>query len=214
MKTLSTLVFILVLLTSCQNNHKKTRDQQPKTTEKMQSEQWILDEDNSSIHWTGYKTSGKIPVKGVFKTFKIKGVKPVTDLVSALQNAQAEINIYSIFSDNEERDNKLIGKLFENMTDTQNIYARIEKIEADGQSAMMTINMNAHEKTVPVHLQIDENTGKINLSGKIDLLKDFKATDAFEQFHKACFNQHKGKDDVSKTWSEVGFNAELIFKRK
>ncbi len=214
MKTLYTLVFILVLLTSCQNNNKKPSDQQPKTTEKLQSTQWILDEDNSSIHWTGYKTTGKIAVKGVFKTFKIKGVKPAADLVSVLQSAQAEINIYSIFSDNEERDNKLIGKLFENMTDTQKIYARIEKIKADGQSAMMTINMNAHEKTVPVQLQIDENTGKVSLSGKIDLLKDFEAIDAFEQFHKACFNKHKGEDGVSKTWSEVGFSAELVFKHK
>jgi len=214
MKSLSTLVLALVLLTSCQDNHKKASEQQPKTTEKLQSAQWILDEDSSSVHWTGYKTTGKIPVKGVFKTFKIKGVKPATDLVSALQNAQAEINIYSIFSDNEERDNKLIGKLFENMTDTQNIYARIEKIEADGQSAMMTINMNAHEKTVPVQLQIDENTGKISLNGKIDLLKDFEANNALEQFHKACFNKHKGEDGVSKTWSEVGFSAELVFKRK
>lgn len=214
MKTLSTLILTLVLLTSCQNNHKKTRDQQPKTTEKIQSAQWILDEDNSSIHWTGYKTTGKIPVKGVFKTFKIKGVKPATDLKTALQSAQAEINIYSIFSNNEDRDKKLIGKLFENMTDTQKIFARIDKIQPDGQSAMMTINMNAHEKTVPVQLQIDENTGKINLSGKIDLLKDFEANNAFEQFHKACFNKHKGEDGVSKTWSEVGFNAELVFKRK
>ena len=214
MKFYSILVLAIVLLTSCQNNNKKTSDKQPKTTEKLQSTQWILDEDNSSIHWTGYKTTGKIPVKGVFKTFKIKGVKPAADLVSALQSAQAEINIYSIFSDNEERDNKLIGKLFENMTDTQSIYARIEKIEADGQSAMMTINMNAHKKTLPVQLQIDENAGKVSLNGQIDLLKDFEATDAIKQFHKACFNQHKGKDGVSKTWSEVGFNAELIFKRK
>ena len=214
MKTLSTLIFAVVFLISCQNNSKKTNIKQEKSTEKLQSAQWIINEDSSSIHWTGYKTTGKIPVKGVFKTFKIKGIKPTADLKTAIQNAQAEINIYSIFSDNEERDNKLIGKLFENMTDTQNIYARIEKIQADGNSAMMTINMNVHEKTVPVQLQIDENTGKIILSGKIDLLKDFEATNAFEQFHQSCFNQHKAKDGVSKTWSEVGFSAELIFKRK
>ncbi len=214
MKTLSSLVLVLVLLASCQNNHTKTNDKKPETTEKLQSAQWILNEDNSSIHWTGYKTTGKIPVKGVFKTFKIKGVKPAADLKTAIQSAQAEINIYSIFSNNEDRDKKLIGKLFENMTDTQKIFARIDKIQPNGQSAMMTINMNTHEKTVPVQLQIDENAGKVTLSGKIDLLKDFEANNAFEQFHKACFNKHKGEDGVSKTWSEVEFSAELIFNHK
>ncbi len=214
MKTLSTLLLAVMLLLSCQNESKKTTEKQPQTTEKLQTTQWILNEDASSIHWTGYKTTGKIPVKGVFKTFKIKGVKPATDLQTALQNAQAAINIYSIFSNNESRDKKLISKLFENMTDTQNIYARIEKINPDNQSALMTINMNAHEKTVPVQLQIDEKSGKITLNGSIDLLKDFEAHTAFEQFHEACFDKHKGEDGVSKTWTEVGFNAELVFQHK
>ena len=214
MKLLNILFVAIFLLTSCQNGEKKPEQKQQNDTKTIQTQNWILNEDASSIHWTGYKTTGKIPVKGVFQTFEIKGVEPAGDLKSAIENAQAAINIYSIFSDNEDRDSKLIGKLFENMTDTQKIFARIDKIEEDGHSAMMTINMNTHEKTVPVKLQIDEQNGKVIISGQIDLLKDFDAGNAFEQFHKACFDKHTGKDGVSKTWTEVGISAELVFDRK
>ncbi len=214
MKTLNILILIAILLSSCQNDQKKAEQKQEEPGKTLQSEQWILNEDASSIHWTGYKTTGKIPVKGVFQNFKIKGIKPTSDLKDAIENAQAKINIYSIFSDNEARDKKLIGKLFENMTGTQKIYARIDKTGQDGQPAMMTIKMNAHEKTVPVQLQIDEKNGKVILSGQIDLIKDFGANKAFEQFHQACYDKHTGKDGVSKTWTEVGFSAELILNKK
>ena len=213
MKLLNILL-VTLLLSSCQNEQKKPEQNQQKPAETLQTTTWILNEDDTSIHWTGYKTSGKIPVKGVFQNFKIKGIKPASDLKSAIENAQASINIYSIFSDNEARDKKLIEKLFENMTDTKKIFARIEQIEKDGQTAMMSIKMNGRKKTIPVQLQIDENSGKVTINGKMDLIKDFGADKAFEQFHQACYTKHTGKDGVSKTWTEVNFSAELIFDRK
>ena len=229
MKLLSSLFVAILLLTSCQNGEEKaeqkqteqqkseqqqTQQKQPESNKTDQTKKWVLDEDSSSIHWTGYKTTGKVAVKGVFQNFKIRGIKPSSDLKSAIKNALAEINVYSIFSDNEDRDKKLIVKLFKNMTDTPKIYARIERLGEDNQSAMMSIKMNAHKKTVPVKVVIDEKNGKVTISGRIDLIKDFEAGKAFEQFHKACFKKHKGKDGVSKTWTEVAVSAELIFTKK
>ncbi len=214
MKKLAILSLLLVTFWSCQNDNKAPKKEEQNSKEKLQTTQWVLNEDASSIHWTGYKTTGKIPVKGVFKTFKIIGVKPAKDLKTMLQHAQAEITIASIFSNNEDRDKKLIGKLFGNMTDTDKIHGRIEKLASDGLSATLNVNMNAHEKLVPVQIKIDENAGQISLNGKIDLLKDFQADQALNQFHKACFDKHKGADGVSKTWSEVGFKVILIFDKK
>ncbi len=214
MKQLSILLAAILLLYSCQNEAKKPEQNRKKPSETLQTEKWILNEDALSIHWTGYKTTGKIPVKGVFQNFNIKGVKPAGNLKTTIENAIAEINIYSIFSDNESRDKKLITKLFENMTATEKIYARIEQIDKDGQTAMMSIKMNGRKKTLPVKLQIDEDNGKVTLNGKLDLLEDFDANKAFEQFHQVCYDKHTGKDGVSKTWTEVGFRAELVFDRK
>lgn len=214
MKKLAVLSLLLVTFWSCQNDNKAPKKEEQSSKEKLQTTQWVLNEDASSIHWTGYKTTGKIPVKGVFKTFKINGIKPAKDLKTELQHAQAEITIASIFSNNEDRDKKLIAKLFENMTDTDKIYGRIEKLASDGQSATLNINMNAREKLIPVQIHIDENAGQITINGKIDLLKDFQADKALTQFHKACFDKHKGADGVSKTWSEVGFKVILIFDKK
>ncbi len=211
MKKFAIFSLFLILFLACQNN-KKSSPQKPVPKEKLQTTTWILNEDASSIHWTGFKTTGKIPVKGVFQNFEIKGVKPATILKDALKQAQADINIYSVFSDNEDRDSKLIGDLFESMTDTEHIYARVEKIVND--SIIINIHMNAHEKIVPMALKVDEKKGIVRFSGSIDLLKDFGAKKAFDKFHKACFDKHKGPDGVSKTWTEVGVSARLVFDKK
>ena len=211
MKHFIAIVLFMSLLTACQNDQKKEKTGQK---EPLQSEKWILNEDASSIHWTGFKTTGKIPVKGVFQNFKIKGTNPADDLISTIKQAQAEINIYSVFSNNEDRDKKLIGQLFEKMTDTKSIYVRVEKIDAATQTALVTINMNTHEKQVPMSISIDDKNGLVSLKGSIDLIEDFGASKALETFHKACFDKHTGEDGVSKTWSEVSVEANLKFDKK
>ena len=211
MKRFIAIALFMSLLTACQNEPKKEKSEQK---EPLQSAKWILNEDASSIHWTGYKTTGKIPVKGVFQNFKIKGTKTANDLATALKQAQAEINIYSVFSNNEDRDKKLISQLFEKMTATKNIYARIEKIDTATQTALVTINMNAHEKQVPMSISIDDKNGMVTLKGTIDLVEDFGASKALETFHKTCFDKHTGNDGVSKTWSEVSVEADLKFDKK
>jgi len=211
MKHFIAIVLFMSLLTACQNEPKKEKSGQK---EPLQSEKWILNEDASSIHWTGFKTTGKIPVKGVFQNFKIKGTKPANDLITALKQAQANINIYSVFSNNESRDKKLIEQLFEKMTATKNISARIEKIDVATQTAWVTINMNAHEKQIKMPIRIDEEKGLVSLKGTIDLVKDFGASNALGNFHKACFDEHAGEDGVSKTWSEVSIEADLKFDKK
>ncbi len=211
MKKILVTGLLLGLLFTCQSPKKNKQKPQEDSPKSLQTTKWELNEDASSIYWTGYKTTGKIPVKGVFQNFKIKGVKSATNLAEILKNAQVQINVYSIFSDNEDRDKKLIGDLFEYMTDTENIYARVEKITKD--SIWVNIHMNAHEKIVPMFLQMDNQKGVVQLNGRIDLLKDFAAAKALNKFHKACFDKHTGKDGVSKTWPEVAIAARLVFDK-
>ncbi len=210
------LLFISVGLLSlaCQNNQQKTTEKTPPQKQVLQSAKWLLNGKASTIEWTGYKTTGKIPVKGVFKSFKIENVPPATDLKTALEQAKAEIDVTSIFSNNEGRDKKLVEQLFDKMLQTQKIEASIKKIDVANQTAMVNIKMNGQEKTVPMKLHIDENKGQVELAGQIDLIKDFKAGTVLENFHKACFDKHTGPDGISKTWSTVDVKAHLVFQKK
>ncbi len=219
MKNIVLLILTFTLLLSCQSDKKphKNNQEKPETLQEatpVSQDLWHLNEDKSSIHWTGYKTTDKVAVNGVFQNFTLKGIQPASDLKTAIKNAQVSINIYSIFSKEESRDEKLIQYLFETMTGTKTIDARIEKINPDGKSALVNIYMNNHEKLVPMQLQIDPKTGQIILTGKIDLIKDFAAGTSLEKLHKACYDLHTGKDGVSKTWPEVGVKAVLIFEKK
>jgi len=218
MKNTILLFLTATLLFSCQSDKKAKKeveaDKPTQEAEKSPKSLWQLNEDQSSIHWTGYKTTDKVAVNGVFQNFSIKGVQPASDLKTAIGNAQVSINVYSIFSNEESRDEKLIQYLFETMTGTQTIEARIDKINPDNKSVLVTIKMNGHQKQIPMDLQIDTQEGKVILSGKINLIEDFAAGSSLEKLHKACFDLHTGKDGVSKTWPEVGVKAVLVFDRK
>jgi hypothetical protein len=217
------IISFAMLLLSCQNAKQsdKTQEQkQEQSTQKISETasksvaQWQINQDESSIHWTGYKMTEKVAVSGTFNTFEITGVKKSSNLNSILKNARIQINVNSIFSDEESRDKKLIEFLFGKMMETNFIEARIENIDLTKHIIDVNIHMNNHEKVIPMELQIDEQKGIIIMSGKIDLINDFDAKEPLYFLHTACFEQHKGKDGKSKTWSEVAVNANIKFDKK
>ncbi len=222
MKKISILSIIaLFFLASCNNDkaEKSIKTNEPSATKDIQkldktTVSWKLDQDASSVHWTGYKTTKKVAVSGTFQKFAISGVKPSTDLLKTIEGAKININVFSIFSNEESRDKKLVEYLFGHMMQTNAIEARVEKIHPDTQIVDINVNMNNHEKIVPMKLQVDAEKGLITMSGKIDLVKDFDAGEPLYFLHTACFDLHKGKDGVSKTWPEVGVKAILKFEKK
>lgn len=206
-------IFILTII-SCQENkeiQKPTKNNS--SIEKQKKDIWQFDEDLSSIHWTGYKTTAKVPVSGTFQKFNVRGIKSSPDLWQTIKSARVSIMANSIFSNEEQRDKKLVQFLFETMLETQTIDARIEQINKEKKSGMLHINMNGVEKLIPIQVQVNQEQGKVILNGKIDLLEDFQASNSLEALHKACYDLHTGEDGISKTWSDVAFKAELIFKK-
>jgi len=222
MKKISILSIVsLFLLLSCNNDKtSKTKESnEPNVTKEMKKStsmqlDWQLDQDASSVHWTGYKTTQKVAVSGTFQKFAISGVKPNIDLLKTIEGARIKINVFSIFSDEESRDKKLVEYLFGHMMDTNSIAARVEKIHPDNQTVDVNINMNNHEKIIPMQLKVDTKKGLITMSGKIDLVKDFDAAEPLYFLHTTCFDLHKGEDGISKTWSDVGIKAVLKFVKK
>ncbi len=223
MKKIVIIVSVILSLSACQNTSKKEikePEKQEKSNENLVKKheetatQWTLNQDMSSVHWTGYKMTEKVAVSGTFNTFSISGVNQGNDLHNILKNARIQINVNSIFSDEESRDKKLIEYLFGKMMETNYIEARVEKIDIDNKKIDINFHMNNHEKVIPMDLQIDDKSGQITMSGKIDLIKDFDASEPLYFLHTACEKEHTGKDGKSKTWSEVGIKAVLKFDKK
>ncbi len=214
MKPYFLLMSVVFFMMACRQEVKKTSaENSVKPLTQNLHKGWTFNNDASSIEWTGYKTTGKIAVNGSFQNFEINSIKTIDNLLKAIAHARVRINVYSIFSNDETRDKKLITYLFETMTDTRFIEARIEKIDTSQNMAMVNINMNAHEKVVPMSVQIDAQKGIVTLNGTIDLIKDFAADSSLQALHKACYDLHTGKDGVSKTWSEVSVKARLVFEK-
>ncbi|HFX18108.1 MAG TPA: hypothetical protein ENK64_03090 [Flavobacteriales bacterium] len=211
MKKLALLSFVLLLFVACQNDKTPQKSNSQDTVKKETSEQWRIDTEKSEIEWTAFKTTDKVPVKGTFKSFGFTSENENGSLLDLLKTAKANVNVSSIFSDNEDRDKKLVDYFFEKMIGTKYITARVDSVDESKQTAMVTLKMNAHEKTIPMSYNIDEGKDIINLKGTIDVVKDFAASDALQALNKACYDLHKGPDGISKTWSEVEVLAKLKF---
>jgi len=208
-------VFILILIAglfSCQNNKKEQKKETH--TQKNVSKQslWKLDADHSLIQWTAYKTTSRVPVKGEFKQFDLKGVQTAENIPNTLKNAEIDINIFSVFTNVEERDKKIILYLFEKMSNTNKIKVKVKKIE--GNTLYADITMNGRTKEVPFNMHVDEKRGTLDLTGKIDLVKDFEAQKPLSLLNKACYNLHMGEDGVSKTWPDVNLRAFLKYHKE
>ena len=50
----------------------------------------------------------------------------------------------------------------------------------------------------------------VELKGKINLVKQFNAIEAYISIHERCIELHKGVDGVSKTWKEVFIHVKAV----
>jgi polyisoprenoid-binding protein YceI len=208
-KLLITLLVFSFL--SCNSDHKKAQNNDQLNKKEVSSQLWKLDPDQAQIKWTAYKTTAKLPVKGEFKQFDIEGVKPASTMEETLENAQIKINIFSIFTNEEQRDKRLIQSFFEKMPSTQFISVKVNKI--DKNLLYATIKMNGVSKEIPFSIKKDEERGILILKSHINLIKDFDAEKPLSILNKACYDLHMGKDGISKTWPDVELEAFLKFSK-
>ncbi|SFU65009.1 YceI-like domain-containing protein [Pustulibacterium marinum] len=188
---------------SCDTNTKKDEKSEPKMEESTTQEVEI---DSVTLGWTGYKTTDKTPVKGVFKKVNIGGIhEDATSPEAALDGAVVDIKVSSLFSGNEERDPKLIDIFFGTMENTSMLTGTLH---LTGDQKTISVKMNGTTKEVPVETNFSDNT--FTVMGDLDVT-DFGATAAVEALSKACFDLHKGADGVSKTWSEAHFEGKVYF---
>ena len=119
------IILLLIFSTSCKKEKEVTSE---KTTD---TKNYIIDTNNSVINWTAYKTTEKIPVKGVFKEVTIINKIQAENPLEAINNLEFEIPVSSIFSNDSIRDYKLTTFFFGVMKNTLHLKGKIIT-KADG----------------------------------------------------------------------------------
>jgi polyisoprenoid-binding protein YceI len=156
----------------------------------------------TTVAWFAFKFTEKTEVGGKFDRFEVLSQKEANSPKEILSVLEFKIATNSVNTTNPDRDKKIVASFFGTLSKTDQITGKVVSMDGDDESgtATLKLGMNEIEKEIKLDYKITEN--KISLSGKIDVA-DWKAMSGIEALNKICYDLHKGKDGVSKLWSEV-----------
>ena len=192
------IISILLFSVSC----KKEKQSIPEKNTAIKN--YIIDTKNSVVNWTAYKTTEKIPVKGIFKEVIITNKKPAEKPADLINGLEFEIPISSIFSNDSIRDYKLVNYFFGIMKNTLNLKGTINA-GTDGKG-IINITMNGLSENMPFTYEIQGQNIDIKAVMNLD---NWKAQAAIEALNSVCNEKHKAADGISKTWSDVALDIKI-----
>ncbi|AOW21871.1 YceI family protein [Urechidicola croceus] len=199
---LLSFIFLLSLVTiSCKTDSKKG------ASSNSSAKVYSLEPLTTKIGWTAYKTTDKVAVKGEFTKVNIKEIKTASSAKEALNGVEFSIPVSSIWSNNDDRDNKLKQFFFGVMDNTELLKGTITT-NSDNEGSV-SLTMNGISNTFPINYIISGQL--VTIEGVMNL-DNWKGQSAIESLNKVCFDLHKGADGVSKTWSEVKIDVATYLK--
>ncbi|WP_147677589.1 YceI family protein [Algibacter pacificus] len=207
MKKISILLFVLAIsLAACKNEKKESKTEA--TPEAATAVKYVVKPQGTSVKWTAYKTTEKLPVGGEFKILKFENKTGATP-EEALNNLSFSIPVSSVFTNDatNTRDAKIRASFFGAMLDTEFLKGTI-KYNNGSYSAAIT--MNGVTSDLPLDVKITEER-RVVMTGVMNL-KDWNALGALESLNKVCFDLHKGSDGVSKTWEDVAIEVKTFLR--
>ena len=199
------LIYILFLTIITFSSCKETIKKENKQTEKN----YVVEAKSTTINWTAYKTTNKVPVKGVFNSVTIESPKTGSTVTEALNGLKFSIPVSSIFTKDTIRDTKLKKFFFGSMNDTEVISGTLTIINETSGSVNLTMNGISHD--LPITFTIKDQT--VSIESLMDL-DNWKAQLALKALNTACKDLHSGEDGIPKTWNEVKIEVttNLIYK--
>lgn len=164
---------------------------------------YAVDPNGISLVWTAFKFNEKTAVNGKFNTRKVSGPTSASSPVELARGLSMEIDGASVETDNPAR-NATIGEFFfGKFKPSAQIRASVADVKGDDRKGTMDmkVTMNEVTRVVPFAYTVTPD-GEVTAKGSIDML-DFALKDAHDSIHQTCEELHKGKDGVSKTWTDV-----------
>ncbi len=161
-------------------------------------------ENGVKVEWTAFKLTEKVGVTGTFNTTKLSGPTNAGSLVDLAKGLSMEIDGASIESANPARNATISQFFFQEFAPSPSITGKVESVDGDDAKGTLQIavTMNGTTKMVPFAYTISDDH-EVVATATIDLM-NFAAQKPFDSLHRACEEQHTGKDGVSKTWTDVG----------
>jgi hypothetical protein len=202
-KSLLSIFLITLTFISCKQNANKEDANEKAAAEKT----YVINVDETTITWTAYKTTDKVPVKGTFSTFTIDSQSNSATVKEALNGLKFSIPVSSLHTNDSIRDGKLKNFFFGSLKNTAQITGTIH-LETDT-TGYTEINMNGISHSLLITYTINDQTA--NIEGVMDL-DNWQAQAAIEALNIACKELHTGPDGVSKTWNEVKIEVVANFK--
>tara|TARA_R110002049_G_scaffold307746_2_gene509316 strand:- start:5386 stop:6042 length:657 start_codon:yes stop_codon:yes gene_type:complete len=210
------LSFIAIATFSCKNTNKEnSHDAEHKNGSEHNHDgehtQFSIVNDSTKVSFVAYKTTGKLPVGGTFKTINITKSNSGATASAAMNGTEFSIPVSSLFTNDPTgtRDPKLLEFFFGVMKNTELISGTLK---VDGTTYSLDVTLNGETSNIPLQAEfISEN--KYVLTGVMNL-ENWDALDAVSSLNKACEALHTGADGVSKTWNEVAVKAEVLLLKK
>ena len=170
----------------------------------------------ATMQWTAYKTTEKKGVKGNFGKINLKEIPTGNSRHEAMSGLSFGIPIASLVTGNKERDGKIKSLFFGVLENTEFITGTFETIEPSQEDinkghGVIALSMNSITCDLPFDYTIVDN--HIDLISSLNV-QSWKAGPALESLNKACFDVHKGKDGISKTWEDVSLEASVDLVEK
>lgn len=196
------LTVLSLNLVSC-NKEKKAAAQDD------QLETYTIVPSQSTVQWTAYKTTDKLPVKGTFTEINVVKSEGGPSPDAALNGVEFEIPVSSIYSKDTIRDAKLNKFFFAVMENTLSLKGTFS-IENETNGSI-DLSMNGISKDLPFTYQMSKDT--ILIEAKMDL-NIWNTQNALASLHEVCLELHTGPDGVSKTWDEVNISAKILTSKQ
>lgn len=209
MKKLVAITIVTVLslqLTSCKKEVKKETPAPAKVEEKATAK-FSLNNAENSINFTAYKTTEKIPVKGVFTKVELTNDCKGNTVKDAINGAEFKIPVNSIETKDTSRNFKIQKFFFQVMENTMSLTGKL--ILNDDKNGVAEFTMNGVTEKLPFEYSINGKVFSMKTTMDID---KWNAQKALSSLNTACKDLHKGADGKSKTWNDVAIEVTSTFK--
>lgn len=167
---------------------------------------YSYNEGTTTLGWTAFKTSAKVPVEGSFNEFEISA-ESGEDAKSVAESMSFVINTASVETNNPDRNAKITEHFFKTIK-TSEIKGSVKSLKDNGE-AVVAITMNGVTFDVKGTYTLEDTD--FSFKATIDVAA-WNGLPGIEALNTVCKDLHTGEDGVSKLWSEVAISFSTKFK--
>ena len=198
---------VSIFLFSCGGEEKNNQ------TNENNQKLYQIDPESVVLNWTAYKTTDKVPVGGEFGKINVEDVALAEKMEGAIDNVSFSVPVSSLFTNNKDRDWKLINLFFGVMDQTEFITGTFHALEGDSKEGKGVMDLTMNNKTCDLPYDYTIANDSMFIKTHLNIM-EWNGQEAMDSINKACYELHKGADGVSKTWSEVEIKAAVAILAK